>query len=270
MSLRLYLLQTLSLYIIWVAIMTTTSYAGNMSSVFSCSRRINNLTSTPAQYMLVGVYMLTRAYILTPIPIKWHDRGRYRLRQTVLQKFVWWSSATGGPVGVCVEPEPFWAVVSRHLGRGEKESRAVRRVSRAMLRKGLSRKALASRELWRGILVEGDFEGAKGGPEGLENDPLFSPVSYGPEPQTLGSQPVFSFSTMAAALWFSKIVYCDGVVPDVKVEVRGLDCWLIFIRLLMARITNTFRLPAAKVGEKQEEGGDEEQDEVLEGDGGQA
>ena len=88
MSLRLYLLQTLSLYIIWVAIMTTTSYAGNMSSVFSCSRRINNLTSTPAQYMLVGVYMLTRAYILTPIPIKWHDRGRYRLRQTVLQKFV--------------------------------------------------------------------------------------------------------------------------------------------------------------------------------------
>ena len=74
------------------------------------------------------------------------------------------------------------------------------------------------------LLSQGDFKGARGGSEGLENDPLFSPVSYGPEPQTLGSQPVFSFSTIAAALWFSKIVYCDGVVPNVKVEVRGLDC----------------------------------------------
>ena len=60
-----------------------------------------------------------------------------------------------------------------------------------------------------------------GGRPRPQDDVLFTPVPYGPEPRTLGSQPVFLFETMAAALWMSKVVYCDGVLPDVRVEPRS-------------------------------------------------
>ena len=80
----------------------------------------------------------------------------------MLQKFLWSSSA----VELSREPTPFWATVSTHLSRGHASFEAVKRVSRSMLHRGLSVKQMASMDLWRGILVEGEFEGGRDKGEG--------------------------------------------------------------------------------------------------------
>ena len=50
---------------------------------------MTNEVSSPEGLVLISCWIIIRAFLFTPIPKEWRSRGKYKMRQGELQRFVW-------------------------------------------------------------------------------------------------------------------------------------------------------------------------------------
>ncbi|GMH60794.1 hypothetical protein TL16_g03126 [Triparma laevis f. inornata] len=225
-SLRLYIWQTFVIYAVYI-IMTAINIKQSGIDHYNspCSDRISTEISSPETLVLISCWIIIRSYLLTPIPKKWRSRGKYKMRQGELQRFVWGRRVgeRGGALTWGKDKGEFWSKVM-----GVTSSPKSRSAVGGFIRRGMSVKLAkaASPDAWKNMILEGDLASF----EEIDDNILLREVGYGPEPKVLGNQPVFDLEVCAACMWMSKIVYADGVSAvlvsnDARKEVDDIASW---------------------------------------------
>ena len=272
-SLRLYIWNTIAVAVVLYSIRLTQfvmeKNSGGAQSTNPCTWLLLQMTASPEIFQLFATWMISRAYLFTPVPKSFRDRPYYKMRITFLQTFAWGGGEDGS---IKTNPEAFWMQVvgdekvrrylaitgsdlynganglSKHYQPTNATLRSLlrsppvyqplctslqvqkSRKERASLLRKLHSKGMSMRKsnrfgglfddkAWKQIVKEGDFSQFSEANQ-VRGDSLLRKVAYGPNPQVVQTQPVFSFEIMVKTMWISKIVYGDGVEPDEKVESR--------------------------------------------------
>ncbi|GMI29789.1 hypothetical protein TrCOL_g6141 [Triparma columacea] len=224
-SLRLYICNTISIAVVLYSIRLTQFVMdinnGGQKSTNPCTFLLLQMTASPEIFQLFSTWMISRVYLFTPIPKSFRDRPYYKMRITFLQTFAWGGGEDGS---IKTNPEAFWMQVvgDEKVQKSRKERASLLRKlhSKGMsMRKSTRFGGLFDDKAWKQIVKEGDFSQFSEANQ-VRGDSLLRKVAYGPNPQVVQTQPVFSFEIMLKTMWISKIVYGDGVEPDEKVESR--------------------------------------------------